>query len=529
MSAVVVALVVGAGTLVAGATPAAAGIPTYDAALTEVPSLAAPTSFALASGRLVVTDGDVVRVLSSSGALLATLDDVAGASDATASPEGTEVYVAATDSDEIVVIDPSGPSISERYDVGACPRELAVSETTVWYTFGCDLGEGGINHITRATGAVHALGSPDAGFEFAFARLGVGGGRLFAYEGALTAWPTSGGSLGTPVVNEDAGAADIDLVVDGSRVVLLGAQGDGNGYTLLGHDLVEQRTVRSAGFPLAAALTAGGSRLIMGGYDDLAIGVADTGTGELLRQARMPLASEQVPVILQAGMAVSADGSTVYALAREYTDPVRFYLVRASVEVPPPTPISVTVTGLTELGATATITVRTLPNRLVTVAMSTRTGVVKESFATNASGVLQVRAQTSYSGTVTASVPGDVGHAPAARTATFHVPAAIATSLVKGVAKRKGVTIYKKFSQTGIYAAIRPTIADRLVYATLFVQKGSHWKRMNTWTMRTRWDGLVAARVKGNRTGVVMRVMFNFRGDKDNGGATEYSGRFMVR
>jgi hypothetical protein len=528
--AAITALALAVSALVVGsAAPAAAGVPIYDSAIAPIPSAVAPSSFALAAGKLFITDGDAVRVVTTGGSLVATLSGIVGARDAVAAPDRGTVYVVAAGSDEVVEIDPAVPRITTRYAVGACPHELAVSSTDVWYTFGCRYGEGGINHITRATGVVHAPGSPDADFRYGSARLGYGGGRLFAYDRDVTGWPAVDGSLGSPVVNTTDGMSDSDLVVSDSRVVLLNGAAGVPGFVLLDRDLVRQTVVPTSAGALAAAFSSSGDKLVAGGSSEIPFTAADPATGEVRHYARIPFGSGDVPWVMAAGMAISADGTRAFALAREFTDPTTFYVVTTSVDAPPPAPLTVSVTGLTYLGATGTITVRTLPRTKVTVKLATGNGAEEVTFPTDASGVLMLRVRSSYSGTVTATTSGDPTHASSARTVTFHVQAGMRTSMSKGYRTKAGVTYYRKFSQVKVYAAVGPIVPGRVVHATLFIKKRTYWKRVDTWSGRTNDIGVVGARIISNRKGVVMRVMFNFRGDRFNGGATEYTRPFVVR
>lgn len=516
--------------LAATGTSAQAGEPAYSARLTPAAGLTAPTSMAVAGGRLHVTDGDAVVVLTTTGALVARINGIAGASDATASPDGKRVVVAATGSDEIVEIDPSTSSVVRRLAVGACPRELAVTTTEIWYTFGCTDGSGGINHVTRADGAVHATDSPDAGPAYRSAHLGAGGGRLFAYEGTLTAWPVADGALGTPLVDDHDGDVDSDFVVDDTHVVLLTKPpGEAYGYTVLGHDLVVQRVVTTSGLPVAGALRGDGRTMVAATTDSFAaLHVADLTTGTVGTRARMPIGVGNVPDIVHGCLGLSADGSIAYAIASEYDDPVHFFVAASSVDLPAPTPVAVTVSGPVRLGQGATITVRTSAYRKVALTLTTRSGVAKGTFTADGAGVLKVAATMSFSGSVAASVDGDLTHVSGSGTRSFGVPSLMRTVLSKGYKKRKGVTYYRSFAKAVQSAIVLPGLRDRRVTGTLLIKRGSHWRRVNTWTMRTDDRGVVASRVYGNLRGRVMRVMFNFAGDADNDGSTAWTAPFIV-
>jgi hypothetical protein len=532
LPAAAAAAAMAAGCLAATGSSAHAGEPVYTARLSPAPTLTAPTSMAVAGSRLLVTDGDAVVVLSTTGAQLVRITGVAGASDATAAPDGSVVAVAATGSDEVVEIDPSTAAVVRRHDVAPCPHELAVTATEIWYTFGCTDGSGGINHITRADGAVHPIDQPDAGAAYQAAHLAAGGGRLVAYDGIVTSWPVAGGSLGTATTNDQDGAADTDLVADDTHVVLVtAAQGGGNGVTVLGPDLVRQRVNTTTGAPFAAALRRDGQKLVLTTSDDLAaVQAVDPSTGAIGTRARMPVGSTNVPSAVDGCVGISADGSIAYALAREFEDGVdRYFVVASAVDTPAPTPVKVTVSGPVTLGAGATITVRTSAYRRVSLTMTTRSGTAKGTFTADGAGVLKVAAQVSFSGTVTAAVEGDLTHTTGSGARAFAVPSVIRTVLSKGYKKRKGITYYRSFSKAIQAAVVLPAIPGRPVSATLFVKRGSHWVRRNTWTMRTGDHGEVASRVYGNLRGRVMQVMFNFRGDDDNDGSTAWTKPFVVK
>ncbi|MFN8167428.1 MAG: hypothetical protein U0S36_01445 [Candidatus Nanopelagicales bacterium] len=513
-------------------TAAEAGEPVYTARLTPLPALRSPTSMAVAGGRLVVTDGDAVVVLSTAGTQLARITGIGLAADATAAPDGSVVLVTAAGSDEIVEIDPSTATVVRRYPVAPCPHELAVTATTIWYTYGCSAGSGGINHVSRIDGTVHDIGSPDAGPAYRTAHLGAGGGRLFAYESALTSWTTDGDVLGPPNLNETDGGPDGDVVVSNGHVVLLNAPtAEAYGAKVLGHDLVLQRTVATAGGPEAGAISRDGQRLVLGTTDErTAVLVVDSATGARINAARMPIGSTNVPTILGGCLGLSADGSVAYAIAGEFEDgAMRYFLAASTVDAPSPTPVKVTVAGPVTLGSSAVITVRTSAYRQVTLTMTTRLGTSSGTFTADGAGVLRVAARMSFSGSVTARVEGDLTHTDGSGARKFEVPSSIRAVVNKGYKKRKGITYYRSFAAAVQAAAVLPAIPDRPVSATLYVKRGSHWSRRNTWTTRTDRRGVVVSRVYGNLRGRVMKVMYNFAGDDDNGGSTAWTAPFVVK
>jgi hypothetical protein len=115
-----------------------------------------------ARGRVYVTGGKGNRdliVTDLDGGNLRTLSNVApGAAGMTLSPDGTKLYVAASDSDGITVLDTATYATSW-YWTGTsdgtmtCPRDVAFAAGQLWFSWGCDNAPAGIGRVDLETGA----------------------------------------------------------------------------------------------------------------------------------------------------------------------------------------------------------------------------------------------------------------------------------------------------------------------------------------------------------------------------------------
>jgi len=110
--------------------------------------------------------------------------------------------------------------------VSDCPSSLAVTSTTVFYASGCST-TGEINHLDRTTGTPNDLGTPDAtGFSGA-PSVKFNSTTLYAMEpsGALTAWPVTGVTLGTPVTGTTALTEFPEWAVGGDYIAVTNMSG----------------------------------------------------------------------------------------------------------------------------------------------------------------------------------------------------------------------------------------------------------------------------------------------------------------
>ncbi|MFB9234748.1 hypothetical protein ACFFWC_04245 [Plantactinospora siamensis] len=125
-----------------------------------------------AHGRLYLSGGkgtsDVV-VTDLDGHILRTLPGIAGAAGMTLSPDGSKLYVAASDGAWIVIFD-TETFDSTSYWVGpndgtmSCPRDLAFAAGSLWVSLGCDDGSNaGIARVDPLTGRydLNAIASVD--------------------------------------------------------------------------------------------------------------------------------------------------------------------------------------------------------------------------------------------------------------------------------------------------------------------------------------------------------------------------------
>lgn len=239
-------------------------------------------------GRIYISGGkgsSGIVVTDLQGNHLRTLEGIApGAAGMTLSPDGTKVYVAASDSDGITIIDAS------TYDIGwywtgtslgepTCPRDVAVASGQLWFSWGCDGGPVGIGRVNPETRAheLHAYTAdtkvtsppllatlPSQPNMLIAGESGTNPASLFRFE----ATPTG---LEQRVWRRTDGGSVLQLVVtpDGSQVIVP------SGYpyyhpVLRTSDLTEVHRYPTTAYPNAAAVRPDGvvAAGINGAYDE---------------------------------------------------------------------------------------------------------------------------------------------------------------------------------------------------------------------------------------------------------------------
>lgn len=91
------------------------------------------------------------------GEILRTLDVASGGAGMTLSPDGTKLYVTASDSDGIVIVD------TATYEIGwhwtgtsdgrdTCPRDVAFAAGQLWFSWGCPNDSAGVGRVDPETG-----------------------------------------------------------------------------------------------------------------------------------------------------------------------------------------------------------------------------------------------------------------------------------------------------------------------------------------------------------------------------------------
>lgn len=110
---------------------------------------------------LVITDLD--------GGNVRTLAGVApGAAGMALSPDGTKLYIAASDQDWLRIVDTTTFALSGQFagktdGTMSCPRDVAFAAGQLWVSWGCDNAPAGIGRVDLQTGAfqLNAIGSID--------------------------------------------------------------------------------------------------------------------------------------------------------------------------------------------------------------------------------------------------------------------------------------------------------------------------------------------------------------------------------
>jgi hypothetical protein len=110
---------------------------------------------------LVITDLD--------GGNVRTLSGIApGAAGMALSPDGTKLYIAASDQDWLRIVDTETFALSGQFagktdGTMSCPRDVAFAAGQLWVSWGCDSAPAGIGRVDLQTGAfqLNAIGSID--------------------------------------------------------------------------------------------------------------------------------------------------------------------------------------------------------------------------------------------------------------------------------------------------------------------------------------------------------------------------------
>lgn len=115
-----------------------------------------------AHSRIYITGGkgtsDLV-VTDLNGGNLRTIANVApGAAGMTLSPDGTKLYIAASDQDWIRIVDTTTFALSGQFagktdGTMTCPRDVAFAAGSMWVSWGCDNAPAGIGRVDLQTGA----------------------------------------------------------------------------------------------------------------------------------------------------------------------------------------------------------------------------------------------------------------------------------------------------------------------------------------------------------------------------------------
>jgi YVTN family beta-propeller protein len=511
-------------------TPAQAAALPYTALVVPESGLTAANSIAGAGGHFFVADTNAVFVFGAAGNLETTITGVFGAEAITASPDGTKVYVAESTSAKIATIDVATLTKTAEVAVSACPASLAVTSTTVFYASGCSTS-GAINHIDRATGTPNDLSAPDASGFYQAPSLKSEGSTLYAldYFGALSAWPVSGATLGTPVTGSTGITQTPDWAVGGGRVAVTNM--NIYGYSLYdGATLAKITDLPAAAYPRTVGFTPGGGTLVGGLQNANAFWMFNPATGQNSGKTGLAGVNENVwPA--GGGIAYDSSGSVAYMIGKEWTGDgaYHFSLIATTLGTPGTTTVSVAVTPAARYGAATTFTVTGTPNATAGVDVVSGGTKSHHSVPLGSTGRAVLKLTPRFSGTVTATVPGDLTHSGfTSGVVSFRAPSRTTATISKGHKKVHGIVYYAKASLAKQRVKVVNPVYGRAVTATLSRLQGHRWVKAQSVVIHTTATGFGYTKLTRATKGVSYRVKFTFKGDSFGGRSTATTGVFRI-
>jgi YVTN family beta-propeller protein len=499
--------------LVGATTPANAAALPYTARVTPESSMTAANSIAGAGGHLFVADTNAVLVFDGAGRLETTITAIFGAEAITASPDGATVYVAESSAAKIATIDVATLLKTAEVTVSDCPSSLAVTSTTVFYASGCST-TGQINHLDRASGTPNDLSAPDATGFSGVPSVKSNSTTLYAMEtfGALTAWPVSGATLGTPVAGTTSLTEFPEWAVGGGYIAVTNM----NGYQFTLYDattLAKIADLPATNYPRTVGFTPNGATLIGGVQNANTYWMYNPATGQNIRKTA--LADSNVwPA--GGGIAFSADGTVAYMIGMDWTGDGTWHysLIATTVGTPGTTHASVVVTQATRYGAQTMFTVTGTPNVTARLDVTSNGNIGHYNVHLGSSGKASLKLTKLYGGKVTATVPGDLTHSGFTSSAvTYRVPSRTSVSISKGYKKVNGVVYYHKASQAKQTVRVSAPVYYRAVTVILRRLNGGHWVKVQKVTIHTTSSGYGYTYMANAINGVSYRVKYKFKGD----------------
>jgi hypothetical protein len=307
--------------------------PTISTVLLPMQTIAA-SAVNPANGDLYVADstGDQVLVRGGAGAAVGTIS-VTDPVSVAASPDGKTIWVASSSSDQVVSYDATTLAVTHTYQLttaAGCPTSVVAGGTNVWVSYAC----GGIyqqgSGLVRIVPGTHA----DTEFPVMFGTSGSPSTQIVAPnsttligEGGGQAWkvdigdPTAPNVTATENTSTDCGggqATDIANVPGSGTVALACVYGSVSLVSLHVSDLTLASTYRTDSAPLPMAVTAdtAGHVYFYGftysGDPGSALFVYPTGASTPVEQYAN-YGSDNATI--RGGLAVAADGSTLYTLS----------------------------------------------------------------------------------------------------------------------------------------------------------------------------------------------------------------------
>jgi DNA-binding beta-propeller fold protein YncE len=236
-------------------------------------------------GRLFVSARDRIVVTDTDGALIGYITDLSYVVGLTVTPDGTRVYAALRDSNEVIEIDASSLAITRRFDFAAypCPYRLSLSGSVLWTGHGCGSGNGGVasfdlsapapQPVTALTGLASAPLLAAAGNTLVLGYSRVSPSKLMSYDVSTGSPQLRGEVDGLPYLS------DLSITPDGSTA-LAAFPTRLEGWDTSSLTMIRQygENASAQGSAVAVAVTPDGTKVV-GGWTVRGVEVYDVTTG----------------------------------------------------------------------------------------------------------------------------------------------------------------------------------------------------------------------------------------------------------
>jgi hypothetical protein len=353
--------IMAAGLVVTQAPAASAADSTTDLGV-SLPSYVRGGDIAVARGRLFISAADRIAVADTQGSIIDTIRDLPGVSELALAADGSRLYAAVKDANQIAEIDTDSLAITRRIDLAAypCPSTLSLSGSRLYVGHGCSIYDnknGAVSLDVSAaepeyTQVVTGLSSPPllaaAGRTLVVAITGTTPSDLYVYDVSGATVTRRG------VIHDLYNPMDLAITPDGATLF----SAFGSPYRFDMWDTTALTRVRSYGTQSGSAITISpdGSQLVVGRMFGTTVEMYDLSTGEgtfaYTHQA------ENVDVV--AG-GIAMVGTTVFAVLRGPSD--RLSLARLPDVTLPASSLSVTAPERATVLEPLTLTGRlTLPD-----------------------------------------------------------------------------------------------------------------------------------------------------------------------
>ncbi len=481
----------------------------------------------LAGGKLWVSTGNEVDVFSTAGAKLGVVTGLLGASDLTASPDGTGVYVALAQDSRIITLSTATTAQTAAWTTSPCPTHLALAAGRLFYSYGCGGSGAGLTSLDPADGSA---GPVVATLASAVALAGAGSTLITADQSgsptAMTSYLATADGTATEQASMRTGEGyDFALSPDGSTLIVTGYD---SGYTIERFktvDLSAAGTFEMGYYPKAVAYSPDGTTFagaITSNPDDF-IRVINSNSGTLIGHSTVAGTN---PGIVSGTLQYSADGTRLYGVVPA-DGTAKLIIATAGPVVA--SKLSATVTGPKAYGASTTIRIST-PGRArakVSVVVPALTGTKTYSATASASGSVVIHPKVTLSGTVTVTVPGDLTHAAKRVTKPLKVPAKLSASPTGYYSTAGGMRHYHSVGAVYVTLVAQPK-RQVVMGIKLQVKVSGHWVTVDSGQYTTTYEGRGALVLKSGNKHRPYRVVASFAGDSYNSKAPTVTSKTFI-